>query len=57
MEVRAEQPEDIAAVRQVNVAAFGRESEADLVDRLRGVAATFSFVAVEGDLILGHIFW
>ncbi len=57
MEVRAEKPEDIDAVRQVNVAAFGRENEADLVDQLRGVASTFSFVAVESEQIVGHIFF
>jgi len=57
MEVRAERSEDIEAIRRVNVAAFGRESEADLVDRLRGVASTFSFVAVEFEQIIGHIFF
>jgi putative acetyltransferase len=57
MEVRAEKPEDIAVIRRVNVAAFGRESEADLVDQLRGVASTFSFVAVEVEQIVGHIFF
>jgi putative acetyltransferase len=57
MEVRAEKPEDIEMIRRVNVAAFGRESEADLVDRLRGIASTFSFVAVEFEQIVGHIFF
>jgi putative acetyltransferase len=57
MEVRAEKPADLAAIRQVNVSAFGRKSEADLVDRLRGVALTFSFVAVESEQIVGHIFF
>jgi putative acetyltransferase len=57
MEVRAEKPEDIEVIRRVNVAAFGRESEADLVDQLRGVASTFSFVAVEVEQIVGHIFF
>ena len=57
MEVRAEKPEDLEAIRRVNVAAFGRESEADLVDRLRGAASTFSFVAVESEQIVGHIFF
>jgi putative acetyltransferase len=56
MEIRAEQSEDIAAIRRVNIAAFGRSSEADLVDRLRGLASTFSFVAVESEQIVGHIF-
>jgi putative acetyltransferase len=57
MEVRAEQPEDLEAIRRVNVAAFGRDSEADLVEQLRGVDGTFSFVAVEFEQIIGHIFF
>ncbi len=57
MEVRAEKPEDVEAIRRVNVAAFKRESEADLVDQLRDVASTFSFVAVEHKQIVGHIFF
>jgi putative acetyltransferase len=57
MEVRAEKTEDLEAIRRVNVAAFGRESEADLVDQLRGAASTFSFVAVESEQIVGHIFF
>jgi predicted N-acetyltransferase YhbS len=57
MQIRAEKPEDVEAIRQVNILAFGRESEANLVDRLRGVASTFSFVAVESEQIVGHIFF
>jgi putative acetyltransferase len=57
MEIRAEKPEDVSAIRQVNIAAFDRENEADLVDRLRGVASTVSFVAVEAEQVLGHIFY
>jgi putative acetyltransferase len=57
MEVRPEKPEEIEVIHRVNVAAFGRESEADLVDRLRGAASTFSFVAVEFEQIVGHIFF
>jgi putative acetyltransferase len=57
MEIRAERSEDVEAVRRVNVAAFGRESEADLVDTLRGVASTFSFVAVKSGQIVGHVFF
>ncbi len=55
--VRLEKPEDIAAVRQVNVAAFGRDGEADLVDKLRGIAGTYSFVAVVSEQVVGHIFF
>ncbi|MEG5038330.1 MULTISPECIES: N-acetyltransferase [unclassified Microcoleus] len=55
MYIRTEKPEDLEAVRQVNIAAFGRENEANLVDRLRGIASTFSFVALPSDRIVGHI--
>ena len=57
MDIRTEKPEDVEAVRNINIAAFGRENEANLVDRLRGVASTFSFVAVQSDRIVGHIFF
>jgi putative acetyltransferase len=55
MEIRAEKTEDIAAVRQVNIAAFGREGEANLVDKLREVPSTLSFVAVLDNSIVGHV--
>ncbi|MEG4582146.1 N-acetyltransferase [Microcoleus sp. MON1_C5] len=55
MYIRTEKPEDLEAVRQVNIAAFGRENEANLVDRLRGISSTFSFVALPSDRIVGHI--
>jgi putative acetyltransferase len=57
MDIRAEKLEDVAAVRIVNIAAFDRNNEADLVDRLRGLDSTFSFVAVESEQIIGHIFF
>ena len=57
MYIRTEKPEDLEAVRQVNIAAFGRENEAKLVDRLRGIASTFSFVALPSDRIVGYIFF
>ena len=57
MDIRIEKPEDLEAVRNVNMAAFGRENEANLVDRLRGIASTFSFVAVQSDRIVGHLFF
>ncbi|BAU10845.1 hypothetical protein LEP3755_13370 [Leptolyngbya sp. NIES-3755] len=57
MEVRAEKPEDIEAVRKVNIAAFGRSSEANLVDRLRNSPSTLSLVAVSSDQIVGHLFF
>jgi len=57
MTIRAETSADITAIRRVNIAAFGREDEANLVDRLRGQAHTFSFVAVEAEAIVGHSFF
>ncbi|PZO38193.1 MAG: GNAT family N-acetyltransferase [Pseudanabaena frigida] len=57
MEVRIERIEDINAIFQVNVAAFGRKEEAILVDRLRDIESTFSFVAVEAKKVVGHIFY
>lgn len=55
MDIRTEKLEDIEAIRQVNMVAFGRETEANLVDRLRGIASTFSCVAVQSDRIVGHL--
>ena len=56
--IRPEQPEDIEAIRQVNEQAFGRADEANLVDALRtGGKAVLSLVGVEGDRIVGHIFF
>ncbi|MBW4512098.1 MAG: N-acetyltransferase [Scytonematopsis contorta HA4267-MV1] len=57
MDIRAEKTEDFAAIRQVNVAAFGRVNEADLVDNLRKASQFFSFVAVEDGQVVGHIFF
>jgi putative acetyltransferase len=54
--IRKEQPEDIYAVHLLNAAAFGREAEADLVDKLRTVnALTLSLVATEKCRVVGHI--
>jgi len=56
--IRAEQPEDIPAIRAVNLAAFPTPFEANLVDRLRQmVQPTISHVAVMDDEIVGHIFF
>jgi putative acetyltransferase len=55
-EIRRERPEDFDQVRRVNVEAFGQESEADLVDRLReGGGAVVSLVAVQDGQVVGHI--
>jgi putative acetyltransferase len=56
MEIRSETPQNVEAVRRVNIAAFERENEANLVDRLRFVASTFSWVALEDEQVIGHIF-
>ena len=56
IEVREERPEDRDAVRAVEVAAFGRDDEADIVDALRSDPAwTLSLVAVAGEEIVGHL--
>jgi putative acetyltransferase len=55
MEIRAERLDDLEFVRQVNVSAFGREHEANLVAQLRGGASTLSFVAIKLDRVVGHI--
>ena len=50
IDVRAERPADLDAVRRVNDAAFGRDAEGRLVDALRASASpVVSLVACEGD--------
>lgn len=54
--VRPEQPADVAAIRAINTAAFGRDAEARLVDALRGSGASIaSLVAVHENAVVGHI--
>ena len=54
--IRQEQLQEIAGIRQVNLAAFGAAAEADLVDALRQQAQPFlSLVAVEAGDVVGHI--
>jgi putative acetyltransferase len=54
--VRAETPQDLETIREVNRRAFGQEDEARLVDALRtGGYARLSLVAEEGGRIIGHI--
>jgi putative acetyltransferase len=56
--IRAEKAEDIPAVRRVNELAFGRPDEAAIVDALRpAVHPQVSLVAVEGNEVVGHIFF
>jgi putative acetyltransferase len=58
LKVRAEAVEDFAAVRRVNELAFGQPGEASLVEALRAEARPqVSLVAVEGDRVVGHIFF
>lgn len=66
MKIRTEKPEDVAAIRSLNIAAFERDDEANLVDQLRGVDSTLSFVAIQDqdiaptaqqEQIVGHIFY
>ena len=54
--IRPETPEDQASIHYVNQEAFGRNQEADLVDKLRerGVL-TVSLVAVQEAAVVGHI--
>jgi putative acetyltransferase len=54
--VRRAAAADISAIRAINRAAFGRDDESSLVDRLRdGGAALIELVAVISDGIVGHI--
>ena len=54
--IRPEFPEDQAPIHYVNQEAFGRNQEADLVDKLRKRGAlTISLVAVQETAIVGHI--
>ena len=56
IDIRPESPADYEAIHQVNVAAFGRTNEAELVDALRrDQALVLSLVAGSGGLVVGHI--
>lgn len=59
MTIRQETPADIKAIHCVHQAAFAREEEAQLVDRLRQNVAVFvselSLVAIDGDDLVGHV--
>jgi predicted N-acetyltransferase YhbS len=56
---RCETPADIAAIREVNLQAFGKTYEPDLVEAVRTDPAAWlphlSLVAVDDDNIVGHI--
>jgi putative acetyltransferase len=56
--IRSEIPEDIPDIFEVNLQAFGQDSEARLVDALRDngdFIGALSLVAVHGERIIGHI--
>ena len=54
--IRLEQPEDTEAIREILVAAFGREAEARLVERLRASGNMVrALVAEERGRMLGHV--
>jgi putative acetyltransferase len=56
MQIRLEQPADIAAVHSINQAAFETSAEADLVDSLRAqTEPIISLVADDNGTIVGHI--
>lgn len=56
MRIRNETPADVAAVREVNLAAFESSAEADLVDALRGhIFPYVSLVADDKGIVAGHI--
>ncbi len=58
MIIRREEPQDVAAIRQVNEQAFGGSGEANVIDALRNRgAATLSLVAVIDDRVVGHLFF
>jgi putative acetyltransferase len=54
--VRLEKTEDIPAVRDIHLQAFGQPVEADLVDQLRqNCPDALSLVAEDGGRVVGHI--
>jgi putative acetyltransferase len=56
LHVRKEQSGDVAAIRRVNLLAFGQPREARMVDRIRlHCRQAVSLVALEGRKVLGHI--
>ncbi len=56
IKIRAEEPQDIKAIRGVNTGAFGQKQEADVVDKLRlNCNALMSLVAITQNQIVDHI--
>jgi putative acetyltransferase len=58
IEVREEQPSDVAAIRDLNDRAFGQPLEGRIVDALRSNGAVMlSLVAVSDGRVAGHILY
>ena len=58
IKIREEGAADVAAIRDVNVRAFGQDQEAGIVDALRSNgAASLSLVATVDERIVGHIMY
>jgi putative acetyltransferase len=58
VEICPERPEEFVQVRALNARAFGRDDEGRLVDAVRRrEESLISLVAVEGDRVVGHIFF
>ncbi len=58
VEIRQEQPEDIAAIRDLNRRAFGQDQEGRIVDALRANGGVqLSLVAVDEARVVGHILY
>jgi putative acetyltransferase len=56
IKIREEQSQDIKAIREVNIRAFGQNQEADIVDKLRqNCNELMSLVAIILNQIVGHI--
>ncbi len=61
MEIRPEQPSDIATIREITKAAFApmaysSQTEAEIVDALRKAdALAISLVAIDKDAVIGHV--
>jgi putative acetyltransferase len=58
IEIREEKAEDYDAVREINDIAFGKVEEGRIVDKIREACEEIiSLVAVEGEKVVGHIFF
>jgi len=57
-DIREERPEDIDAIHDLNVKAFGQSQEADLVDALRrNRGVLLSLVATRNGQVVGHVLY